>query len=61
MMRATFAAAGGSMSGGPASALAASTIAGSRVEIFDERDGGSHFMFMENPTRFNQLVTEFLG
>lgn len=49
------------MSGGPASALAASTIAGSRVEIFDERDGGSHFMFMENPTRFNQLVTEFLG
>lgn len=36
-------------------------IPGSRVEIFDEREGGSHFMFMENPTKFNRLVTEFLG
>lgn len=36
-------------------------ISGSRVEIFDEREGGSHFMFLENPTRFNQLVTDFLG
>ena len=36
-------------------------IPGSRVEIFDEREGGSHFMFLENPTKFNRLVTEFLG
>lgn len=36
-------------------------IPGGRVEIFDEREGGSHFMFLENPTKFNRLVTEFLG
>ncbi len=36
-------------------------IRGSRVEIFDEHEGGSHFMFLENPTKFNRLVTEFLG
>ncbi len=36
-------------------------IAGSRLEIFEEADGGNHFMFMENPERFNRLVDEFLG
>ena len=36
-------------------------IAGSRLEIFEEAEGGSHFMFMENPERFNRLVDEFLG
>lgn len=36
-------------------------IAGSRLEIFEEADGGNHFMFMENPKRFNRLVDEFLG
>ncbi len=36
-------------------------IAGSRLEIFEEEEGGNHFMFMENPDRFNRLVDEFLG
>ena len=36
-------------------------IAGSWLEIFEEADGGNHFMFMENPERFNRLVDEFLG
>ncbi len=35
-------------------------IAGSQLEIFEEADGGNHFMFMENPERFNRLVDEFL-
>ncbi len=36
-------------------------IAGSRLEIFEGADGGNHFMFMENPERFNRLVDGFLG
>ena len=36
-------------------------IAGSQLEIFEEADGGNHFMFMENPDRFNRLVDAFLG
>ena len=36
-------------------------IAGSQLEIFEEAEGGSHFMFMENPERFNRLVDAFLG
>jgi len=36
-------------------------IPGSRAEIFEERESGSHFSFLENPTKFNRLVTEFLG
>ncbi len=39
----------------------AQQIKGARAEIFKEDEGGSHFMFMENPTKFNQLVREFLG
>lgn len=35
-------------------------IKGSRVVIFEEADGGNHFMFMENPSRFNQLVRDFI-
>jgi len=30
------------------------------VVIFEEGDGGSHFMFFENPDRFNRHVREFL-
>ena len=33
----------------------------SRVEIFEEPEGGNHFMFMENPEKFNRLVREFMG
>jgi non-heme chloroperoxidase len=39
----------------------AQQIPGSRVHIFDEAEGGSHFMFMENPDKFNPLVMDFLG
>ena len=31
------------------------------VVIFEESDGGSHFMFFENPDRFNRHVREFLS
>jgi hypothetical protein len=30
------------------------------VEIFEENEGGNHFMFMENPKKFNQLVRNFV-
>ena len=36
-----------------------SVIKGSRVEIFEENEGGNHMMFHENPTKFNKLVKEF--
>ncbi len=31
------------------------------VEIFEADEGGSHFMFFENPERFNRHVREFLS
>jgi non-heme chloroperoxidase len=34
---------------------------GARLEIFEENEGGAHFMFMENPEKFNRLVKEFNG
>jgi pimeloyl-ACP methyl ester carboxylesterase len=36
-------------------------IPGAQVEIFEEDEGGNHFMFMENPKKFNQLVRQFMG
>lgn len=36
-------------------------ITGSRLELFEAEEGGQHFMFMENPSRFNAVVQEFLG
>jgi len=36
-------------------------IPGARLEIFAEKDGGSHFMCFENPARFNAVVRDFLG
>lgn len=36
-------------------------IVGSRLEIFEESEGGGHFMFSENPDKFNRIVAEFLG
>ena len=38
-----------------------SQIKGSRLEIFEESEGGNHFMFMENPDKFNRIVREFMG
>jgi len=37
-----------------------SKIPGSRLEIFTEAEGGSHFMFLENPDLFNARVLSFL-
>jgi non-heme chloroperoxidase len=36
-------------------------IPGSRLEVFAEAESGSHFMFIENPAKFNRLVAEFIG
>jgi pimeloyl-ACP methyl ester carboxylesterase len=36
-------------------------IKGSRLEIFEENEGGNHFMFMENPDKFNRIVREFIA
>jgi non-heme chloroperoxidase len=38
----------------------ASQIPGARLEMFGADEGGSHFMFVENPQKFNRLVLEFL-
>jgi len=38
-----------------------SQIKGARTEIFEEAEGGAHFMFIENPEKFNRLVKEFNG
>lgn len=29
--------------------------------LFEEDEGGAHFMFLENPTKFNQVVRDFLN
>lgn len=39
----------------------ASRIPGARLEIFDEDEGGSHFMCLENPKRFNTIVRSFVS
>jgi non-heme chloroperoxidase len=36
-------------------------IQGSQFEVFEEAEGGKHFMFVENPEKFNRLVMEYLG
>jgi non-heme chloroperoxidase len=35
-------------------------IPGARVEIFDEDEGGGHFMWLENPVKFTRLLRNFL-
>jgi non-heme chloroperoxidase len=35
-------------------------IKGSQFEVFEESEGGRHFMFIENPEKFNRLVMEYL-
>jgi hypothetical protein len=35
-------------------------IPGSKLEIFEEKRGGHHFAFLENPSGFNALVSEFM-
>ncbi len=36
-------------------------VPGSQIKIFEESEGGSHFMFIQNPTEFNNLVRTFIG
>ncbi len=36
-------------------------ISGSQVEIFEEEEGGAHFMFLEGPEKFNKIVADFIG
>jgi pimeloyl-ACP methyl ester carboxylesterase len=38
-----------------------SQIKGSQFEVFEEAEGDRHFMFIENPEKFNRLITEYLG
>lgn len=42
-------------------AWVAGQIPGARLEIFEEDEGGQHFMFIENPEKFNRILGEFLG
>lgn len=39
----------------------ANQIPGAHAVIFEEADGGNHFMFMENPDKFNRIVKDFMG
>ena len=39
----------------------ASQIPRARLELFTEEEGGSHFMWLENPQRFNALIRDFIG
>jgi len=39
----------------------ASQVAGSQLQIFEAGEKGSHFMFIENPTKFNGLLSSFIG
>jgi pimeloyl-ACP methyl ester carboxylesterase len=37
-----------------------SQIRGSQTVIFEAEEGGNHFMFMENPEKFNRIVGDFM-
>ncbi len=39
----------------------ASQIRGAKVEIFGADEGGGHFMFMENASKFNRIALDFLS
>jgi len=47
----------------PASSIRwiAEQIPGAILEIFGADEGGSHFMFAENPEKFNRIVLDFLS
>lgn len=54
---------GGEVSNVPAACMRwmANVIPGAEIEIFTEEEKGSHFMFMENPAKFNDRVEAFLS
>ncbi|WP_299007430.1 alpha/beta hydrolase [uncultured Shewanella sp.] len=35
-------------------------VPNSELFIFEEQEGGNHFMMVENPERFNQVVLDFI-
>jgi len=39
----------------------AGTIPGARLEIFEPGEGGSHLLALENPAKFNRLLSEFVA
>ena len=39
----------------------ASQVRGARATIFQAGEGDSHFMFIENPVKFNNLLTSFIS
>jgi non-heme chloroperoxidase len=54
---------GGEASLAPASSMRwiAEQIPGAVLEIFGANEGGSHFMFAENPEKFNRVALNFLA
>jgi non-heme chloroperoxidase len=54
---------GGEASLAPAACMrwVAQQIPGARLEVFGAEEGGSHFMFAENPEKFNRIVLNFLS
>jgi pimeloyl-ACP methyl ester carboxylesterase len=36
-------------------------VPGSRLEIFEEAEGGNHFMFIEGHEKFNGIIRDFIG
>ena len=39
----------------------AAQVPGARLEIFEEDEGGNHFMFIEGHEKFNDIVADFVG
>lgn len=37
------------------------SIPDSELTIFEEAEGGGHFMFIENPSKFNHRVLQFIN
>ncbi|MCL9782119.1 alpha/beta hydrolase [Vibrio sp. S4M6] len=35
-------------------------VKGAKLEVFEEQDGGNHFMFVEQPDKFNAVVLSYL-
>jgi hypothetical protein len=33
----------------------------SQFEVFEEAEAGQHFMFIENPEKFNRTIIKYLG
>ena len=39
----------------------AGKVSGARLEIFEEEEGGNHFMFIEGHEKFNAIIADFVG